>query len=178
MTLAEPKDPILTEGVPSPQRIEEAMPPLERRKKGAYVMIECFQNIPCDPCVHACRFKAIAEMTDINDIPKVDFEKCTGCGMCVAACPGLAIFVVDETYSDDECLIAMPYEFIPLPEKGERVQLLGRKGEPLGWGFAERVIKGKKPQGTSVVWVRAQKKLAMWARSFRLPEGGKVHAGS
>lgn len=133
-------------------------------------MIECFQKIPCDPCVHACRFGAILQMNDINDIPRVDLQRCTGCGACVAACPGLAIFVVDETYSEGECLIAIPYEFLPLPQKGEELCLLDRRGEPCGKGYAERVIRGRKPEGTSVVWVRAPKDLALVARNFRVYE--------
>ena len=41
----------------------------------------------------ACAFDAI----HIKDgIAKVDYEKCTGCGMCAAACPNSVISVVPE----------------------------------------------------------------------------------
>ena len=44
-------------------------------------------------CVKACAFDAI----HIKDgIAKVDYEKCTGCGMCAAACPNSVISVVPE----------------------------------------------------------------------------------
>ena len=127
-------DKLLTTGIPSRQQIESATPPESRRKQGAFVVIECFQEIPCDPCYHSCRFGAIKPFGSLNDIPQVDWDKCTGCGVCVAACPGLAIFVVDETLSDTQCLIAMPYEFLPLPQKGDPVYLLDRSGNKLGPG--------------------------------------------
>jgi len=161
---------LLSTGIASREDIQKTTPPQRRREKGPFVVVECFQRIPCDPCYHACRFGAIKKMKDINDIPEVDWEKCTGCGVCVAACPGLAIFVVDETFSHDECLIAIPYEFTPLPKKGQRLLLLDRSGEPQGFGLTERVLPGKKPQGTPVVWVRALKGLSMVVRNFRVVE--------
>lgn len=163
-------DKLLTTGIPSRQQIESATPPESRRKQGAFVVIECFQEIPCDPCYHSCRFGAIKPFGSLNDIPHVDWDKCTGCGVCVAACPGLAIFVVDETLSDTQCLIAMPYEFLPLPQKGDPVYLLDRSGNKLGQGVAYRVVPGKKPQGTPVVWVSAPKQLSMEVRNL-LPMG-------
>jgi Na+-translocating ferredoxin:NAD+ oxidoreductase RNF subunit RnfB len=36
-------------------------------------------------CVDVCKFGALS-MTD-NRIPKVDFAKCTGCGLCIGECP-------------------------------------------------------------------------------------------
>ncbi len=170
-------DPLLTTGIPSKEQIESRTPPKSRREKGPFVMIECFQEIPCDPCYHSCRFGAIKPFESINDIPNVDWEKCTGCGVCVAACPGLAIFVIDETFSDAECLIAMPYEFSPLPAKGNRVYLLDRSGANVGEGFVHRVLPGKKPQGTPVIWVRAPKELSLEVRNIALIEKGGVSHG-
>ncbi len=157
---------LVTTGVPSAKEIAGVTPPEERRARGPYATIECFQPIPCDPCHHSCRFGAIQEFEDINDIPKMDWSKCTGCALCVAACPGLAIFVVDETYSETECLIAMPYEFVPLPEKGQPVRLTDRAGIVVADGTVQRVVAGKKPSGTPVVWVSAPKRLATVVRGF------------
>jgi len=145
-------DVLLTTGIPSREQIESRVPPKERREKGPFVVIECFQEIPCDPCYHSCRF---------------------GGGICVGSCPGLAIFVVDETFSETECLIALPYEFIPLPAKGGEVLLLNRAGEEVGKGKVHIVVPGKKPAGTSVIWVRAPKELSMEVRNVKvLTEGG------
>jgi Fe-S-cluster-containing hydrogenase component 2 len=168
-------DMLLTTGVPSKEQIESRTPPRPRREKGPFVMIECFQEIPCDPCYYSCRFGAIQEFESINEVPQVDWSKCTGCGVCVAACPGLAIFVVDETFSDAEGLIAIPYEFAPLPEKGDRVFLLDRAGVSVGEGFVHRVLPGKKPQGTPVVWVRVPKELSLTVRNIGFEKGGVSH---
>ena len=165
-------DTLLTTGVPSAEDLQRVTPPPERRARGPVVMVECFQRIPCDPCHEACKFGAIKEFLDLNDLPDVDWDKCTGCGLCVAACPGLAIFVIDETAGESECLIAMPHEFSPLPKKGETVKLLDRGGIAVASGTVERVIPGAKPSGTPVVWVRAPKQFSLVVRSLRrLGEG-------
>ena len=45
------------------------MPPEERRKAGPYVVYECYQKIPCNPCEKSCPFKAVTIGEDINNIP-------------------------------------------------------------------------------------------------------------
>ena len=104
-------------GVPTQDDIKKRMPPEARLKKGPVAMIECFQNIPCNPCSTACRRGAIQEVSVINDLPKINHDICNGCGLCISRCPGLAIFVIDETYSEAEASISLPYEFLPLPEQ-------------------------------------------------------------
>jgi len=63
-------------------------PKLEQCEKHPIAVSECVQEIPCNPCVSACAVKAIS-MDGINGIPMIDYEKCTGCGMCVSVCLGL-----------------------------------------------------------------------------------------
>ena len=77
-------------GILAPEYLK--LPTDEQLKKGVAI-IECIQEIPCDPCVAICPVSSIS-MKDINDIPKIDYNKCTGCKRCVGICPGLAIFVV------------------------------------------------------------------------------------
>jgi RnfABCDGE-type electron transport complex B subunit len=36
-------------------------------------------------CLNVCQFGALS--LEKNDLPKVDFKKCTGCGLCVSECP-------------------------------------------------------------------------------------------
>ncbi|MBS3787636.1 4Fe-4S dicluster domain-containing protein [Candidatus Bipolaricaulota bacterium] len=106
---------------------DDLLPSVERRKEGPYALCECHQRIPCNPCLTSCPTGAVS-LDSINDTPEVDFDKCAGCKQCVSACPGLACFVIDETYSTDSALVTIPYEFLPLPEEGETVNGLDRKG--------------------------------------------------
>jgi len=92
-------------------------------------VIECYENIPCNPCQTSCPTGAIVVPGNINSLPRIDYEKCTGCGICVSKCPGLAIFMVQENVEPGFDLVIVPYEMLPLPEKGERVIALDRDGK-------------------------------------------------
>jgi Fe-S-cluster-containing hydrogenase component 2 len=142
-------------------------PPEERFDRGPVVVIECVQNIPCNPCVESCPQKAISIRPSINDLPRVDFAKCTGCGLCVAGCPGLAIFVVDKTFDESRALVSMPYEFLPLPDQGEKVAVFDRAGLPIGEGEVIRIRNAKSQDRTPIVSVAVEKNLAMQARHFQ-----------
>ena len=77
--------------------LEEVMdipgfPGMETLKNKKCVVIECKQNIPCNPCESACPHHAITIGNPITNLPVVDSEKCIGCGLCVAQCPGQACF--------------------------------------------------------------------------------------
>ncbi|MEF8873096.1 MAG: 4Fe-4S dicluster domain-containing protein [Candidatus Thermoplasmatota archaeon] len=104
------------------------IPDDERLQEGPVVVMECVENIPCDPCVAACSFGAV-EMDELTETPDVDFDTCTGCGFCVTECPGLAIFVIDCSYSEEKCEVTVPYEYLPVPDEGEEVIALDKKGE-------------------------------------------------
>ena len=65
------------------------IPSEERIRNGAVACIECFQNIPCNPCEEACPRGAITVGREITGLPTLDAEKCNGCGKCVSACPAL-----------------------------------------------------------------------------------------
>ncbi len=83
-------------------------------------VLECWEEIPCDPCVTACKTGAIS-MSNLSGLPVLEIEKCTGCGLCAAVCPGLAIFILGTDYDEKNGTVTFPYEFLPLPEKGARV---------------------------------------------------------
>lgn len=110
-------------------KVQEILPSAERRQKGPYALFECFQNIPCNPCYTTCRFNAVKPLTTITDTPETYFDQCVGCGACILACPGLAAFVIDETYSETESLVKIPYEYSLLPEVGSVVDGVNRIGE-------------------------------------------------
>jgi Fe-S-cluster-containing hydrogenase component 2 len=144
-------------GIPSQGQIESTLPPPERRAKGPYAVIECWQEIPCDPCVASCKLGAIAPMQNINDLPELDFDKCTGCGNCIAFCPGVAIFVIDETYgAPDEALIRIPHEFAPLPKIGDKVKALARDGKFICDATIVKIQKSK--SATTVLHIVIPKK--------------------
>ena len=105
---------LIQTGIPDKEAIEAVTPNETRFLKGAVAIAECFQKIPCNPCTKACVKKAIHIEPDINETPKIDFDVCNGCGACMLKCPGLAIFIVDKTYSPTEALVKLPFEFLPL----------------------------------------------------------------
>ena len=151
--------------------IEDVQVPTEERfQEGPVVVVECVQEIPCNPCVDACSRGAITIEGSINDLPEVDFDRCNGCGLCIANCPGLAIFLVDKTYDEKKALMGLPYEFLPLPETGERVVLLDRTGEVCGEGEIVKVRNAKVQDRTPVVFLAVDKPLAMTVRHFMRKE--------
>lgn len=155
-------------GIPTPEDVAGVLPPAERLTQGPVAIAECYQNIPCDPCYHSCKQGAIQEFTDINERPQVDFEKCNGCGTCMSRCPGLAIFVVDATYSENEALVKIPYEFLPLPEAGETVTAINRAGQAVGEAKVIRVQNTKVQDRTAIVWLAVPKELMMEVRHFNV----------
>ncbi|MCC8126589.1 MAG: (2Fe-2S)-binding protein [Clostridiales bacterium] len=125
------------------QRILDKLPSEERRKKGPYALFECFQKIPCNPCYTACKFHAVKELTDINELPETYYDKCTGCGLCAAHCSGLAVFIIDESYSETQSLIRIPYEYLPLPKEGDVVTAVNREGQPVTTATVAKVTTFK-----------------------------------
>lgn len=149
----------------SKQGFAPALQP-EPFETGARAVLECYQNIPCNPCVAACKQGAITMAEDINETPRLDADKCTGCGICVASCPGLAIFLVNRDFSDTEVEIGVPYELLPLPGKGEAVLALNREGEVLCEAKVTKVRTSKAFDRTAVVYIAVPEEHADEARFF------------
>ena len=144
------------------------IPSESRRKKGPVAVIECIQDIPCNPCEASCRAGAISVGEDITNLPSLDEEKCVGCQTCVPICPGQAIFIVDESLPNGRATVTMPYEFLPLPDKGEIVTALDRAGNELGDATVTSVRKTERMDETAVVTIEVPKEWSMRARAFRL----------
>jgi Fe-S-cluster-containing hydrogenase component 2 len=160
---------LFNSGVLTEERAGAIKPPenLWKEKKGGLVVVECPQRIPCNPCNTSCPAGAITPFDDINDTPKIEDEKCTGCAICAAVCPGLACFVVDLTFSPDKALFKLPYEMLPVPSKGDAVECLGRTGNVVAKGTVEAVTEPKRDR-THVVHVSAPKEFANDIRAIRV----------
>ncbi len=155
-------------GVASKEDLREVTPSASRLARGPVAVIECFQRIPCDPCYHSCKQQAIEPFADINDRPRIDHDKCTGCGVCVSSCPGLAIFIIDRTDSETEAVVRIPYELLPIPKAGDMVAAVNRNGDVVGEAKVVRTQTGSRMNGTNVVWLAVPKELAMEVRFFRM----------
>lgn len=136
--------------------------PSDNQLKKGVVISECIENIPCNPCVGACPVQAIS-MEDINALPRVDYEKCTGCTKCVGICPGLALFVVK--VQGDRALVTIPYEFLPIPSVGDVVDAVDRDGKTRG---DARVVRVNAREKTVVITVQVPKSLGMEVRMIRV----------
>jgi len=151
-------------GIPTSDDINSILPDEERLKKGPVAVIECFREIPCDPCYFSCPFEAINEFDDINDKPDLDFDKCTGCQNCIANCPGLAIFVVDYNNS----MVTIPYEFLPLPKKDDIVAGLNRKGEKVCDAEVIKIKDPDKNDKTAVITLKVPTEYLMEVRNIKV----------
>lgn len=150
--------------------IEEVMeipgyPGDEVLAKKKCVVVECKQNIPCNPCEAACPHHAITIGEPITNLPVVDPEKCIGCGLCVAQCLGQACFLVDQSHEEYDA-VTLPYEYYPLPEKDQEVYGLSRDGHYLVKAVVLRVVMTKKNDRTAVVEVKVPKGYGMQVRNI------------
>jgi len=159
---------LINDGIPTCEDLAGVTPAEERMAEGPVAIAECFQKIPCNPCVKACRRGAIVMSGDINDLPVVDTERCNGCGLCIPLCPGLAIFVVDKTFSEDRTLVKLPYEYVPVPQSGQYVTGLDRAGRELGSFEVIRVLSGGEKNKTYTVSLAVPREFGMEVRGIRV----------
>lgn len=143
-------------------------PSKERIAKGPVAVIECIQEIPCNPCETICPNKAIIVGNPITNLPKFKFDDCDGCGKCMAICPGLAIFLINSKFSESEDSISIPYEFLPLPKKGKIVDAVDRNGNVVCEGRIIRIQNPRSFDKTAVVTFAIQKGNLDQVRNFKL----------
>lgn len=156
---------LLTHGFVADSEIERF--PGVTHRKGVHPVIECTQNIPCNPCQDACKMGCISIGSNITSLPIVKSEvDCINCGMCVASCSGQAIFLVDEDCGDGTATVTMPYEFLPLPEVGMKGKALGRDGKVVCDAEVVSVKSLKAFDKTNLLTIRVPKEFAMRARFF------------
>jgi Fe-S-cluster-containing hydrogenase component 2 len=143
-------------------------PSPERFEKGPVAIVECVEQIPCNPCMYACPQNAITIKGNITNIPQVNFEACNGCGVCIARCPGLAIFVVNKNYNQKEATITFAYEFIPLPKVGDIIDATDRSGKVVSKARVEKVLTSKLFDRCAVITIAVPKRYYETVRFIKL----------
>jgi len=139
----------------------------EAGKPGFRPVIECTQNIPCNPCQDACKKGCISIGEKLTSLPVVNKEAlCTACGMCIAACSGQAVFLMDEHYEEGFAAITLPYEFLPLPEAGARGHALDRSGRIICTAEVVNVKSLKAYDSTNLLTMKVPSEMAGQARFF------------
>lgn len=155
-------------GIPSKEMIMGKFPSIERINNGPVAVVECYKKIPCNPCETACRFNAINIGEDINNIPEINTENCTGCAVCLSKCPGLAIIVVDGSKSDTKVQVKIPYEFLPLPKAGDVVKGLDREGKYITDVKVLQVLNPKSFDRTPVVTIEVDRNFLYDIRNIKV----------
>lgn len=146
-------------GAPSIEELKKspAFPKTDDYNLGNIAVIECIEQIPCNPCETSCPQNAITVGNPITNLPTIDLEKCIGCGICVAKCPGIAIHLINLNYSEDKALITFPYEYLPLPENQSVVKLVDRMGKEVCDGKVEKIMSSKSYDLTKLITVSFDK---------------------
>lgn len=144
------------DGVATLDQVRSRFPALDTLSRPKAI-IECYENIACNPCSTSCPFDAITIGEDINNLPVVNFDKCTGCGVCVYSCPGLAIIV--SRIKDNKAQFKIPYEFLPYPKANEVWNAVNREGKVIGEATIDKVDNNDRQDKTLLVHVSVNKDL-------------------
>jgi Fe-S-cluster-containing hydrogenase component 2 len=137
-----------------------------KEKRKFEIIIECPEEIPCNPCEEACPRGAISVGLPITNLPVLDSTKCSGCGLCVPACPGQAIFILEERL-DGETIIGLPYEMLPSLQEGDQVILLDRGGIAMGTGEVVKAVSPPVYSKTALIQVRCSPTVARDVRAVK-----------
>ena len=143
------------------------------REKGVFPIFHCYQEVPCNPCTSVCPVGAIRTEGDkITGLPYItDLDACTGCGSCVAVCPGLSMILVDYRDDREHPLVTLPYEiWRDRVEVGQRIPITDVEGAILGYYPVVKISTRKKYPGTLLVQVQVDKKVAKAAMGIWVQE--------
>lgn len=140
-----------TRGAPSLEELRAAgaVPSLAEMAAKPCVCIECIEEIPCNPCETSCPQGALTVGQPITNLPVLDREKCTACGLCIPACPGLAVVI--KSVEGDRAKIRFPWEYLPYPAKGDGVTMVDRQGKTVCDGVVIAVFNPAKNNRTAVI---------------------------
>ncbi len=136
-------------------------------KKGVYPVINCVQEIPCNPCEVVCPKDSIKIGEPITNVPEY-VGGCIGCEICVAKCPGLAITLVDWRKGDP--IVTVPFEFEPDEyfKVGDMVDVTDRLGNLLGKAEVVRIRRRTVSKGTHIVKLKADRSIAEKIAGIRI----------
>lgn len=140
-----------TFGAPSLAELRAAgvVPTREEMAVKPCVCVECVEEIPCNPCETSCPRGALTVGQPITNLPVLDREKCTACGLCIPACPGLAVVI--KSLEGDRARIRFPWEYLPVPAQGAEVEMVDRLGNLVCPGVVVSVINPARNNRTAVV---------------------------
>jgi len=152
----------------TPKKFNQSVSASDFKGKESRVIVDCPQDIPCNPCEKYCPTKAIIIGKEINQQPDYDPDKCIGCGKCLSVCPGRAILLIQYNYSDSTSKVTLPFEFSPEPKKNDEVELLSKSGELVCKGKVLDTKFFNDKDKCSMVDVEVPKDKAFSIRSIRL----------
>ncbi|MDR0884797.1 MAG: FAD-dependent oxidoreductase, partial [Clostridiales Family XIII bacterium] len=152
---------------------------LRKLEDGIFPVIECTQNIPCNPCQDACPKGCIKVGADIVALPAInEAVPCVGCGMCVSSCSGQAIFLVERGVTrgieHGFSYITMPYEFRPLPKEGDEGIALDRSGKPVCSTIVVKVKDVKAMDKTALLTIKVPTKYESAVRFWEEDSASKL----
>jgi NADPH-dependent 2,4-dienoyl-CoA reductase/sulfur reductase-like enzyme/Fe-S-cluster-containing hydrogenase component 2 len=143
------------------------------REEGVFPIFHCYQEVPCNPCTSVCPVGAIrTERDEITGLPYIaDLDACTGCGSCVAVCPGLSMILVDYRDDAEHPVVTLPYEIWREGlDVGQKVPITDVDGAILGYYPVEKISTRRKYPGTLLIQVNVDKKVAKAAMGIWVQE--------
>lgn len=146
-------------------------------RKGPVAVAECVEEIPCNPCETACKFGGIRVGDPITSLPVVDADLCTGCGLCIPHCSGMAVFVLDKSYSDSAGSVAFPYEYPRPLNKGDVVDAVDRSGAVVCRGTVLKALAPKSFDRTTVVTLEVPIEFVEIVRGVRIFDAEEAGEG-
>jgi len=140
---------------------------------GVTPVIRCVEEIPCNPCVDACKKEMIMLDGDsIMELPVFEGE-CVGCGRCVGICPGLAISVVDDRKSENEghVKVILPWEMPEgFLEEGSLVETVDFDGGHVGKGTVLAIKESPYRNKRKLVHLEVPREQALAVAGIRIRE--------
>ena len=140
----------------APLELVKSVFPTENELVNFKAVIECYEEIPCNPCESHCTFDAIHIGENMNTKPTLLPEKCVGCGICVGVCPGLAIMLAK--VSNEKAVFTIAYEFNPKPNVQEVWHAINRHGDIIGDATILKVVDNKRVDHTALITIQTDRK--------------------